>query len=289
VRCGPEAVEAVSEILREIGAYGVEILGEAALPAGDDVWAAPAAPGPDEAAIYLPAEGARAVEATVRELCRERIEPYFGPALVRLAVAPQVDWVEEYRRSVRAMRVVPGLWVEPPWDSARPGAGERVLRIMPGAAFGYGDHPTTATCLLLLLRWLQPGQDVVDMGSGSGILGAAALALGARRLRAYDLDPLAVDATRDTLRRNGMRAHVRLGTLPKRAERADLVLANISGQGLRPWLGRLRRAVHPGGLLILGGILRQDTGFDQTLEDHGLAAVDEAVAGDWRAIAARPA
>ena len=289
MRCAPEAVEAVSEILREVGAYGVEILGEAALPAGDDVWAAPAAPGPDEVAIYLPAEGHRAVATKVRKFCRERIEPYFGAALVQLAPAPQVDWVEEYRRSVRAMRVVPGLWVEPPWDPARPDAAERVLRIMPGAAFGYGDHPTTATCLTLLLRWLQPGQDVIDMGSGSGILGAAALAFGAGRLRAYDLDPLAVEATRDTLRRNGMRAYVRLGTLPEGAAKADLVLANISGHGLRPWLGRLGRAVRPGGLLILGGILRQDTGFERALEEQKLAAVDEAVAGDWRAIAARTA
>ncbi len=289
MHCSPEAVEAASEILREIGAYGVEILGEAALPSGDDVWALPAVPGPSEAAIYLPAGEAEAAGREVLRLCRARIEPWFGPVRVEVAPAPAVDWVAEYRRSVRALRVVPGLWVEPPWDRARPEAGELVLRIMPGAAFGFGDHPTTVTCLRLLLRWLERGQDVIDMGSGSGILGAAALMLGAKSLRAYDLDPLAAAATRDTLRRNGLRAHVRQGTLPVAGRRADLILANISGRGLRPWLGRLRQGIGPEGLLILGGILREDAGFDDALAAAKLAIADEDFEGDWRAVAARPA
>jgi len=289
VRCAPEAVDAVSEILREMGAYGVEILGDLQLPPGDDVWAEPAPPDPSEVAVYLPAGEAPRTAAAVEDACLRRVAPVFGPVAVRVSASPRVDWVEEYRRSVRALRVVPGLWVQPPWDKAAPAPGEHVLNLMPGAAFGYGDHATTVTCLWLLLRWLRPGQDVIDMGSGSGILGAAALQLGAGSLRAYDLDPLAVQATRDTLRRNGLRAHVRQGTLPAGGRAADLILANISGRGLRPWLPRLRRRAGAGGVLILGGILREDVAFDADLAAAGLRMRDEAIDGDWRAIAATSA
>ena len=279
----------MSEILREIGAWGVEILGGMDPPPGDDVFAGPAPPDPSEVAVYLPlGEAAQAAER-VEAACLSRVAPVFGPVAVHFAPAPAVDWVEEYRRQVKALRVAPGLWVQPPWDRAAPAPGEEVLDIMPGAAFGYGDHATTATCLRLLVRWLRPGQDVIDMGSGSGILGAAALRLGAGSLRAYDLDPLAVQATRDTLRRNGLRAQVRQGTLPAGGQPADLILANISGRGLRPWLPRLRRRAGAGGVLILGGILREDVAFDADLAAAGLRMCDEAIDGDWRAIAATPA
>ncbi len=287
VQCSPEAVDAVAEILREVGAYGVEILGDGDLPPGDDLLVAPAMSRPSEVAIYLPATEGERTHGQVLALCAGRVEPYFGPVEVAVTAAPTVDWVDEYRRSVKALRVVPGIWVEPPWGRAQAAPGELVLTIMPGAAFGFGDHPTTVTCLRLLKRWLRPADDVIDLGSGSGILGAAALKLGAGTLRAYDLDTLAVEATRDTLRRNGLKAYVRQGTLPAGGRKADLILANISGWGLRSWLTPLRRAVGPEGRLILGGILREDRDFDGELRSAGLTTIDETADGDWRAIAAR--
>ena len=289
MRCPAAAVEAVAEILREGGAYGVEILGDLDLPPGDDLIAAAAPASACEVAAYLPEDGAERRRRDVAALCAMRVEPFFGPVEVRAAPAPKVDWVAEYQRRVRAMRVTAGLWVEPPWDAARPRPGELVLRITPGAAFGFGDHPSTVTCLRLLQEFVRPGQDVIDMGSGSGILGAAALLLGAGRLRACDLDPLAVQATRDTLRRNGLRAHVRLGSLTPSGRPADLILANISGRGLRPWLGPLRRRLRPGGRLILGGILRADREFEGALRAAALRVVRQARQGEWRAIAAEPA
>ncbi len=286
----PEAVDAVAELLQETGAYGVELLGPAALPAGDDISAPPAAASLESgAAIWLPARQARQLAQTLHGLVRSRIEPYFGPARVEAGPAPAVDWVREYRKSVGPIRVAPGLWVEPPWRSASPMAGERVLRVMPGAAFGYGDHPTTVTCLRLLLERVRPGQDVIDMGSGSGILGAAALVFGAGRLRAYDLDPLAVAATRDTLRRNGLQGYVRQGSLPGGGRPADIILANISGRGVRPYLPLLRRRLAAGGCAILGGILRDDSTFDGDVRAAGLRLAAQASEGDWRAVAAERA
>ena len=275
--------------MREMGAYGVEILGVAELPPGDDILGAPGGDASSGAALYLPRSEGEAARARLAELCRRRVEPYFGPVALSLAPAPAVDWIAAYRAGVRAMQVAPGLWVEPPWDSARPQPGDLVLRIDPGGAFGYGDHASTRTCLALVLQRVRPQQDVIDFGSGSGILGAAALLRGAGRLRAYDLDPLAVQATRRTLCRNGLGGAVRQGPLPRRGRGADLILANISGQGLRPWLGLLRRRLNPGGELILGGILREDLGFDEALGRAGLVALATAEEGDWRAIAAAPA
>ena len=287
VRCPVEAADAVAEILGELGAPGCAIVGEQEPPPGDDsAWTAPPTAPPGEVSAWLPAAAAREAAQRLAAMLRDRVEPYFGPVACGAAPAPAVDWVAAYRSSVRAMRVAPGLWVEPPWDPARPAAGEQVLRIEPGAAFGWGDHPSTRTCLRLLVRWLREGQDVLDMGSGSGILGAAALLLGAGRLRACDTDPLAVEATRDTLRRNGLKGSVRLGTLGPRSAPADLLLANISGRGLRPWLPRLRAAVRPDGIAILGGVLASDRAFDEAVAAAGLHVVDESREGEWRALAA---
>ena len=285
----PEAVDAAAELLRESGAYGVEILGPAAPPTGDDIIAPAAARAESGAAIWLPARQARQLAQTLHALVQSRLEPVFGPVRVEAGPAPAVDWVREYRKSVGPIRVAPGLWVEPPWRPATPAAGERVLRVMPGAAFGYGDHATTVTCLRLLLERVRPGQDVIDMGSGSGILGAAALAFGAGRLRAYDLDPLALAATRDTLRRNGLRGYVRQGSLPGGGRPADIILANISGRGVRPYLPLLRRRLAPGGCVILGGILRDDSTFDGDVRAAGLQIAAAASEGDWRAVAAERA
>lgn len=167
------------------------------------------------------------------------------------------DWVRAWMDGYAPMRFGERLWIVPTGFDAPDPAGVNLL-LDPGLAFGTGTHPTTALCL----EWLDahPPVDrvVVDYGCGSGILGIAALKLGAREVWAVDNDPQALVATVDNAERNGVAGRVRAvlpGDLPAIA--ADLLLANILANPLIGLAPRFAGLVRPGGGLVLSGILAE--------------------------------
>jgi ribosomal protein L11 methyltransferase len=132
------------------------------------------------------------------------------------------------------------------------------MHLDPGLAFGTGTHQTTALCLEWLATHAVAQRDVIDYGCGSGILGVAALLLGAARVRAVDIDPQALTATHDNAGRNGIdpaRLLVGEPALLAGAEAADLLLANILAGPLIELAPRLAALVAPGGHAILSGVL----------------------------------
>jgi ribosomal protein L11 methyltransferase len=154
------------------------------------------------------------------------------------------DWEERWKAFHRGA-LVAGLWVGPPWET--PPAGAPAVVIDPGRAFGTGAHPTTRLCLQLLAE-LEPGS-LLDLGSGSGVLGIAAAKLGFRPVTSIDVDPQAVDATRTNAAANAAEIEARVAdaaadVLPE----SDVAVANItleSIERLGPQL-RSRRAVTSG-------------------------------------------
>jgi ribosomal protein L11 methyltransferase len=165
------------------------------------------------------------------------------------------DWSTTWRDSFHAMRFGTRLWVVPSGEAA-PEADAVVVHLDPGLAFGTGTHTTTALCLEWLDAHPPKGLDVVDYGCGSGILAIAAARLGARRVRAVDIDPQALHATRENARRNGIGPT--LEVLPPEAldsRPAHLVLANILANPLIELAGTLAACVGPRGRIVLTGIL----------------------------------
>jgi len=167
-------------------------------------------------------------------------------------------WERAWLDHFQPMRFGHRLWIcphgqSPPADAADP----VVLHLDPGLAFGTGTHPTTALCLEWLDRIDLRGKTVVDFGCGSGILGIAALLLGAARVWAIDHDPQAVAATRDNARANGVDQPLEAGLSDAPAPQpADVVLANILAGTLIDLSPLLVDRVAPGGALVLSGILR---------------------------------
>jgi len=133
------------------------------------------------------------------------------------------------------------------------------LFLDPGLAFGTGDHPTTALCL----EWLDANpprdREVIDYGCGSGILGLAALKLGARRVYAVDIDPQALFATRDNAARNGIGTRALQTYCPEELpmHAADLLLANIVARPLIGLAQTFATRVMPGGRVVLSGLLTE--------------------------------
>lgn len=168
------------------------------------------------------------------------------------------DWERSWMDNFHPMRFGRRLWIVPSWHQA-PEPDAVNLLLDPGLAFGTGTHPTTALCL----EWLD-GQDlndctVLDFGCGSGILAIAALLLGAPRAVGTDIDPQALEASRDNAARNGIdpaRFPVHLpADLPPQA--ADVVVANILAGPLVQLAPTITAQVAPGGRLALSGILAE--------------------------------
>jgi ribosomal protein L11 methyltransferase len=174
---------------------------------------------------------------------------------LRFEVLPDKAWEREWLKDFRPMRFGRRLWVCP---NGMPTDDREAIRIEldPGLAFGTGTHPTTALCLEWLDALDVAGQQMVDYGCGSGILGIAAARLGAAGVLAMDIDPQALIATRDNAERNAVADRITISGDPQLVERGtDLLLANILAGPLVELAPRFARAVRPGGQLALSGLL----------------------------------
>ena len=169
---------------------------------------------------------------------------------------PDQDWVRATQAQFAPLCLEGRLWIVPSWHEAPRDARAAVVRLDPGLAFGTGSHPSTRLVLAWLARTLAPGAGVLDYGCGSGILAIAAGKLGAGRVDAVDLDPLALATTIDNARANdiGLRA-----LAPERLPPGDydVVVANILSQPLIVLEPLLAARTRPGGRIALSGILEQ--------------------------------
>jgi ribosomal protein L11 methyltransferase len=194
------------------------------------------------------------------------------------------DWEREWMDNFHAMRFGERLWVCPSWrEIPEPDAVNVMLD--PGLAFGTGTHATTALCL----RWLDSlslsGAKVLDFGCGSGILGIAALKLGAADMLGIDIDPQALQATEANAQRNGVADKLTLA-LPKDDPQylADIVCANILAAPLRELREVISGYCKQGGQIILSGILVEQAAEIAELYRADFSINDIVVEGDWASI-----
>ncbi len=180
------------------------------------------------------------------------------------------DWERSWMDNFQPMRFGQRLWIVPSWHEA-PDPQAVNLLLDPGLAFGTGTHPTTALCLEWLDGQQLQGLQVIDFGCGSGILAIAALLLGAEQVVGTDIDPQALEASRDNAQRNQLADERFPLYLPEAmpAEPADLLVANILAGPLVSLAPQLTSLVRPGGRIALSGILAEQT-------DEILAAYENA-------------
>ncbi len=204
--------------------------------------------------------------------------------------------------------VVRWRWLErEEWLARRGGeaavvaVGEAAVRLEPSTAFGTAEHPTTRACLRLLEGAVEEGDRVLDVGSGSGILAIAAVALGASAALAIEADPLACAAARRNATLNGVEDRVRVVRMevaPGRIRHAageaegrggpegryghDGIVANIGADVLRPLMGDFVAALSPDGWVVLSGILPSErSGVVEAARAAGLVVVEEGREGGW--------
>ncbi|MCJ7510603.1 MAG: 50S ribosomal protein L11 methyltransferase [Dehalococcoidia bacterium] len=273
VEAAPEAEEAVADVLRRHVYGGVSIEGA-------------------EASVvvkgYLPADGDLARR---RRALRRKLAALALPAAVRSRWLSEEDWAHAWKEFFPVLRVSARLVICPTWRSHTPREGEAVIRLDPGMAFGTGQHPTTLMCLGALEELLRPGMDVLDLGTGSGILALAAARLGATSVLALDIDPQAAAVARENVRLNGLEAVVQVGEGGlDEALRAnfDLVMANISAAVIVEMVSALAEVLRPGGVLIAAGFSAESAErVSSALARSGFMEQRALADGDWRGLIAR--
>ena len=257
-----EAAEAVADVLQRYGHQGV-VIEQAGFPI--EVW-------PDEippadrliVRAYFPAdERAEDAKQQLREALWHmgQLYPMPEPAF---NIVHDEDWAEAWKKHYHPVRLGRRLYIRPEWTEIpdmRP--DDIVLALDPGMAFGTGTHPTTQLCLItaedLLADW--PAVDVLDLGCGSGILGIAALKLGARHVLALDIDPLAVTATQENAALNGVAGQLTaqqgsLDTLRASPRHFDLLLVNILAKVIIEMCDEgLGDTLREGGKAVFSGII----------------------------------
>jgi len=169
-------------------------------------------------------------------------------------------WEREWLKDFRPMRFGRRLWVCP--AGQRPSEPDAVvLELDPGLAFGTGTHATTALCLEWIDAAIRGGERVLDYGCGSGILALAALRLGAKRAIAFDIDPQALQATRENAAKNGLADRIEIPPSASDIGGAfDVVLANILSGPLIELAPSLASRASRGGVLVLAGLLSRQAG-----------------------------
>ena len=276
VTTAPPAAEAVADIFWEGRGGGIEEM--------------PAERGTVRLRGYLPIGPTTAVTL---DAIRTRLSalPGFGldvgPATVETAEVDDEGWADAWKKYIRPF-AVGRLWITPTWDRTPPPRGAVVIELDPGMAFGSGLHPSTQMCLEVLDGRLRPGDAVLDVGTGSGILSIAAAKLGASEVLAVDIDAVAAAVARANVEHNGVAARVRVveGDLLAGIENtANVLVANLTADLHLTFFPTVRANLAPGGVLAASGITAHREGeVGRAARAVGLARVQTLRSGEWRCL-----
>jgi ribosomal protein L11 methyltransferase len=213
------------------------------------------------------------------------------PPALEWDIFEEEDWGKNWKKHFAPFAITPHLVIVPTWEEYRAGEGEKVITMDPGMAFGTGHHATTALVVELLEKEiLQVGgvPSVLDVGSGTGILGMAAALFGAAKVYAMDNDPVAVMAAMENCQRNALVGIMEVGDTPLEEldEQYSLVLANIIHDVLLDMATDLRRVTKIGGKLILSGILqgKQAASIISAFEENGCQLEEKIGRDEWTAL-----
>ncbi|MDQ3881061.1 MAG: 50S ribosomal protein L11 methyltransferase [Chloroflexota bacterium] len=286
VETGNEAVEAVTEILGRLGRGTAVRPTRLVADPGDELAAREDVAAPYVVTAHVPDDTAAADAVASTERALWHLQAFGLGPVGELAVrsVDETDWADAWRRHYTPQRIG-RLLVVPSWADASVAPDDVVITLDPGMAFGTGLHPSTRGCLELLQRCRWPRGSVLDVGSGSGILAIAMLALGAERAIAVDIDPVAVEATRANADRNsvGDRITALPGSLPdERLGTFDVVCANLVARVLVDLADRLVDSLAQGADLVAAGIVAERANeVESAFDERGATVVDRLEDGDW--------
>lgn len=200
------------------------------------------------------------------------------------------EWKDNWKEFFKPKKVGEKIVVKPTWYEYEKEEGDLVIEIDPGMAFGTGTHETTSLCLRLMEKYMKPGETVLDVGCGSGILAIAGALLDASDVLGVEIDPVAVEVAQENIELNHVDkvARAQYGDLTKGIDyKADLVVANLMADLVMMLSADVAKHMLPGGRYISSGILVEKRDLvAQTIVDCGFEIIEIMEDGMWCAIVA---
>jgi len=249
IDASPEDADEIAATLFELGAMGVEERDDQTLVRGEN---------PGTVTLVGSFENHEAAQEAIAALAEAlpdrnaRLEEVVGDA-----------WRDAWKEHFEPFLFTPDILLVPPWHARpEPAPGQKILELEPGRAFGTGLHASTAMVAQILhdMAAELPGRELLDVGTGSGILAFVALLYGASRVLAIDIDDDVIEVVLENAARNGLqdRIEAKACGVDTISRTYPIVLANIEARVLRPLAPELARVVAPGGTLVLSGILESE-------------------------------
>ena len=201
------------------------------------------------------------------------------------------DWAEAWKRYFKPEHIGK-IVIKPSWEEYSPNSGEIIIELDPGMAFGTGTHPTTRICLKLLQEIITSQTEMLDVGTGSGILALAGAKLGAKKVSAMDIDPVAVRVAVENIKRNKLDELIEVyeSNLLERPldSKFNLVVANIITNAILELVPQLDKVLMPGGIFVASGIIEER--LPETMEcltKQGFINVKQIFEEGWVGLIAR--
>lgn len=204
---------------------------------------------------------------------------YLFPEIEELGLSTEEvadqDWGEEWKKYFKPLRVSKNIIIKPTWERYTPGGRDIVIEIDPGMAFGTGQHPSTRMCLeaiedIIFKDRLIKNWRVLDVGTGTGILGIACAKLGAEKVVCVDIDKKAVEIARENVAINHLGNTVEVINRDVSAinEPFDIIVANLTAKILIRLRAHLMSLIEGAGYLVISGIIEQNK---SDIESHFLS------------------
>ncbi|HHV19704.1 MAG TPA: 50S ribosomal protein L11 methyltransferase [Thermoanaerobacterales bacterium] len=298
VKTTTEAIEAVSNIFYEAGVAGVVIEDPKIylrsqdsdrwdyldIPEGLDFEVA-------QVTGYLVedsslAERTQVIRDRIRELPSYGLD--IGKGEVALTTISEADWGSAWKKYYKPTHIGKNIVIKPSWEVYTPKAGEVVIELDPGMAFGTGTHETTMLCLEILEKYTKKDMTVIDVGCGSGILSIACGKLGAKQVLAIDKDENAVCIARENIRRNNLDTQIQAVKGDKLIDintKADIIVANIIADVVIDLAKDAALYLQDNGIFIASGIIKdRKLSVIEALGKNGFDVIGQFEKGEWVAL-----
>lgn len=261
IKTTEEAEDAISNILYELGANGV-VIEDNEIVTRPNLWdyidenqftkkdyAKVCAYFPESSNIW---ELTHTIEERLKEIAKY-ID--IGEGKITVSEVDEKDWAEEWKKYYKPVEIG-NIAIVPSWQDYKAEGNKTIVRLDPGMAFGTGTHESTALCLEAIQEYVKPGMDVLDVGTGSGILAIAAKKFLAKRVLAVDIDEVAVKVAEENARLNGVEIEIKKNDLVEGIEeKFDVVIANIVADIIKKLSKDINRVLKEDGIFISSGII----------------------------------
>lgn len=231
------------------------------------------------------------IKSRVDEILSMDLGIDFGECSVYSNMTDDKDWANDWKKFFKPIHITKDVIVKPSWEEYEAQKGDIVLEIDPGLAFGTGMHETTQMCMEFIEKYVNKGATVADVGCGTGILAILAAKIGAKDIKAIDLDPVCIPVARQNTEVNNVGDVIEViegDLLDKLKDKVDILIANIVADPIISIIKDLDRVLKPGGYFIASGIIdTREQDVLNALKNKELVLIEKKTEKVWVALVAR--